>query len=60
MSKSGKNSGVFTFILFVVSLVSGESVGLRALFVSFTPPYGKEQTGKQVAFLGTLSTNHVI
>jgi hypothetical protein len=37
-------------MLFVVSWVSGESVVLRELFVGFTPLYGKEQTGTEVAF----------
>jgi len=43
----------------VVSWVSGESVGLREQFVGFSPLHWKDQTGKEVAFRRTLSTDHV-
>jgi hypothetical protein len=50
--------GSFLYIHPYCGQLGIERIGGFILFVGFTPLYGKEQTGKEVAFLGTLSTNH--
>jgi hypothetical protein len=57
---NGQKVCFVTFVLFVVSWLSGDSVGAREPSVGFILLYGKEETGKEVAFSGMLSTNHVV